>query len=114
MKFSFIDFLKQLSQINSNQTPDYQPSTASLHTILHFSIHLLANGAIVPQIVQLPNKDFTIRWLPAMLSKEVRELVEKLEHILPPNTFLWAEKNKQKTTAIPTVCLVERLNMIPP
>jgi uncharacterized Zn finger protein len=95
--FSFIDFLKQLSQINSNQTLDYQPSTASLHTILHFSIHLLANGAIVPQIVQLPNKDFTIRWLPAMLSKEVRELVEKLEHILPPNTFLWAEKNKQKT-----------------
>jgi SNF2 family DNA or RNA helicase len=89
--------LKQLSQINSNQTLDHQPSTASLHTILQFSIHLLANGAIVPQIVQLPNKDFTIRWLPAMLSKEVRELVEKLEHILPPNTFLWAEKNKQKT-----------------
>jgi len=32
-----------------------------------------------------------------MLSKDVRLLVEKLEHILPPDIFLWEEKNKQKT-----------------
>lgn len=95
--FSFLDLAKQIAQINSSKTVDYQPSTASMHTVLHFALHLLANGAVVPQIVALPNKEFTIRWLPAMLSKEVRLLVEKLENILPPDTFLWEEKKTQKT-----------------
>ena len=95
-EFSFLDFIKQLSQIKSSRTFDYQPSTASLHTVLHFAIHLLANGAVVPQIVKMQNKNFAIRWLPAMLSKDVRDLVSKLEAILPPSVFLWEEKDKQK------------------
>ncbi|MDQ3193077.1 MAG: SNF2-related protein [Bacteroidota bacterium] len=95
-QFSFLDFLRQISQINSSKTFDYQPSTASLHTVLHFSVHLLANGAIVPQIVQLQNKEFAIRWLPAMLSKDVRLLVEKLQDMLPPDVFQWEDKAKLK------------------
>ncbi|MFV7234261.1 SNF2-related protein [Flavobacterium sp. ZB4R12] len=95
-QFSFLHFLQQIAQIHSSKTLDYQPSTASLHTILHFSVHLLANGAVVPQIVQLQNKEFSIRWLPALLSKDVRDLVEKLEEILPPAIFLWEEKKGQK------------------
>lgn len=95
-QFSFLDFLYQITQIHSSKTVDYQPSTASLHTVLHFAVHLLANGAVIPQIVQLPNRAFSVRWLPAMLNKQVRELVEKLEHILPPETFLWEDKKGQK------------------
>lgn len=95
-EFSFLEFLQQISQIKSSKTYDYQPSTVSLHTVLHFSIHLLANGAVIPQIVQLQNKDFSIRWLPAMLSKEVRDLVDKLDGILPPDIFLWEDNSKQK------------------
>jgi len=95
-EFSFLNFLQQISQINSSKTSDYQPSTASLHTFLYFAIHLLANGAVVPQIIQLQNKEYSIRWLPAMLSKDVRELVDKLTGILPPHIFLWDEKLKLK------------------
>jgi len=95
-EFSFLNFLKQISQINSSKTSDYQPSTAALHSVLHFSIHLLANGAVVPQIIQLQNKEFTIRWLPAMISKEVKLLVEQLKDMLPPAIFLWNEKSKLK------------------
>ena len=94
-KFSFIDFLKQLTQINPSKTLDYQPSTASLHTALHFALHLLANGAIVPQIIRLQNQVFFIRWLPALLSKEVWSLTEKLKEMLPPTIFLWEEKGQQ-------------------
>ena len=95
-QFSFLDFLQQIAQINASKTLDYQPSTASLHTLLHLSVHLLANGAVVPQIVQMQDKDFAIRWLPAMLSKEVRALVEKLEEILPPTIFIWEDTKGQK------------------
>lgn len=108
-EFSFIDFLKQISQISSSKTIDYQPSTAALHTVFHFSIHLLANGAFVPQIIQLHTKEFAIRWLPAIISKEVKQLVEQLNNILPPNVFLWKEKLKlqevNKDTAFNLVSL---------
>jgi len=96
-QFSFLDFLNQLSLIQPAKTFDYQPSTASLHTVLHFAVHLLANGAVVPQIVQLNKGGFAIRWIPAMLSKEVRELVEKSENSLPPDIFICEENKKHQS-----------------
>lgn len=94
--FSFPQFLGQIAQIPSGKTLDYQPSTASLHTVFYFAMHLLAKGAVVPQIVQQPDKSYSIRWLPALLSKEVRALTEKLQEILPPDIFFWQQKGKQK------------------
>ena len=95
-EYSVSGFLQQLAFIQSSRTYDYQPSTASLHTVLNFALQLVANGAIVPQIVQLPNKKYMVRWLPAMLSKEVKKLVEELEEILPPDIFVWLDNFKQK------------------
>ncbi|HRP88588.1 MAG TPA: SNF2-related protein [Edaphocola sp.] len=95
--FPFASFILQLIQIPSNKTADYQASTAALHTILNAALHLLANGAVVPQIVQRPDKNYAIRWLPALLSKEVKDLVDFLEGILPPDIFFWEEKEKLKT-----------------
>ncbi len=94
--FSIRNFLQQLSQIQISKTYNYQPSTASLHTVLHLAIQLVANGAIVPQIVQLPGKEFFVRWLPALLSKEVKKLVSELENMLPPDILVWQETNRQR------------------
>ena len=94
--YSIREFLQQLSQIQSSKTYDYQPSTASLHTLLHFSVQLVANGAIVPQVVQLPGKSYTIRWLPALLSKEVKKLVDEMENMLTPGIFVWQETKRQR------------------
>jgi uncharacterized Zn finger protein len=94
--YSIREFLQQLSQIQNSRTYDYQPSTASLHTVLHLAVQLVANGAIIPQVVQLPGKDYTIRWLPALLSKEVKKLVDSLETILPPDIFIWQETGRQR------------------
>ncbi len=94
--YSIGDFLRGLSQIQSSRTIDYQPSTASLHTVLHFALQLIANGAIIPQIVQIPGKNFIIRWLPAMLSEDVRKLVDELETMLPPDIFIWQEEKRKR------------------
>ncbi len=94
--FSFTRFLTQIAAIPGNKTPDYQPSTASLHTVFSFALHLLANGAVVPQIVRNTQKKYAVRWLPALLSKEVNDLCNKLQDILPPGIFLWQEKEKFK------------------
>jgi uncharacterized Zn finger protein len=94
--FSFPEFLLQIVQIPTSKTADYQPSTASLHTVFHFALHLLANGAIIPQIIERPDKSYAIRWLPALISKQVRALVNHLTEMLPPDVFLWQQKQKLK------------------
>ncbi len=90
------EFLQQLSHISGSRTPDYQPSTAALHSALHLALQLTASGAIVPQIVQLPNKEYSIRWLPALLSKKVKKLCSELEELLPPNVFTGTDRKKSK------------------
>ncbi|MEN2436348.1 SNF2-related protein [Weeksellaceae bacterium A-14] len=87
--FSVRDFMLDLSQIPSSRILDYQPSTASLHTLYHLAMHLTGNGAIVPQIVISPNRQYTVRWLPALISKEVKTLCENMAKILPPEIFWW-------------------------
>ena len=94
--FSVRDFMLELSRIPANKLRDYQPSTASLHTLFHLALHLTANGAVVPQIVVKPNKQFAIRWLPALISKEVRGLCEKMSAILPPKIFCWKTPKAEK------------------
>ena len=75
----------QLWQLNPDRLKDYQPSVAALHKLLLAALHLLANGAVVPQLVQLENKDFYIRWLPALIDNRVKVLVNRLVNILPPH-----------------------------
>ncbi|HRN54937.1 MAG TPA: DEAD/DEAH box helicase [Agriterribacter sp.] len=91
---SLSDFLLQLVQIPSGKTLDYQPSTAALHTLFYAALHLLANGAVVPQLFRHFDKSYAIRWLPALLSKEVRNLMESLDKILPPEVFVWENKKQ--------------------
>jgi len=57
------------------------------------------NGNIVPQIVQLENKQFAVRWLPAQIDSEVRLLLEKLDKILPPH-LLFSPKTVRKEEQI--------------
>ncbi len=96
-KLFFLKNLSEaLSQIQSSRTIDYQPSTAFLHTALNFALQLTANGAIIPQIVQTADKEFSIRWLPALLSKDVRKLVEELETMLPPDLFFWKGNKRNR------------------
>ncbi|MBS1782162.1 MAG: DEAD/DEAH box helicase [Bacteroidetes bacterium] len=94
--FSLPEFMLNLSLIPSNKTLDYQPSTAALHTLFYLSLHLIANGAIVPQIVQSSDKHYAIRWLPAMISKNVKHLVNEISAILPPDIFWWKTNKGSK------------------
>lgn len=95
-EFTVSEFLQQLSHIPGARTLDFQPSTAALHTALHLALQLTAKGAIIPQIVKLPNKEYSLRWLPALLSKQVSKLCDELENILPPDIFTGISRNAVK------------------
>jgi len=86
-------------KLNPDHLPDFEPSVAAIHKVLFASLHLLANGMVIPQIAQLDNKSFIIRWLPAMIDHRVKELIEKLTQVLPPDLLL-AEKVVRKKAQI--------------
>jgi uncharacterized Zn finger protein/ERCC4-related helicase len=77
-----------LFNLNPDRLPDVQPSVAAFHKALMASLHLTANGMIIPQIVQLDNRRFTVRWLASLLDSRVRTLVDKLSEILPHGLLL--------------------------
>ena len=59
-------------------------------------MHLVANGAIVPRIVQLENKSFVVRWLPASIDARVKQLVAKLGPVLQPDLLLTSRTTGRK------------------
>ncbi|MDR0687853.1 MAG: DEAD/DEAH box helicase [Prevotellaceae bacterium] len=112
---SLAEFIPVLWAIPAARLHDYQPSVAALHTLLLYSVNLIANGAVTPQIVRLGSKQYHIRWLPAMLSSDVRSLTEKLEPLLPQTLLLWNEKealDKGKATGVSSVFLSALLHRL--
>lgn len=90
-----------LFALNPDHLPDMQPSVAAFHKILLASLHLSANGMIIPQIVQMDNKLFSVRWLPALLDSRVKDLVEKLSGLLPDNLLLAKTTSRKKEQLSP-------------
>lgn len=72
-----------LLNINPDFLPDYHPSVIALNQALICSLHLLSKGAVAPQILQLSSKEYAIRWIPAYIDSQVRQLMDMLEDIIP-------------------------------
>lgn len=89
-------WLKQLIpllwNIPSVSIDQYQPSVIALKKALQLSLNLLAKGAVVPQIFQLKNKKNAVRWLPAMLSKEVKLLTEQFQQDVTSDIYFYEDK----------------------
>ena len=78
------DFIAALYRLPADYLADYSPSVAAMHQALFCALHLIANGAIVPQIVKLSGvSSYAIRWLPAMIDDEVARMMHSLESIMP-------------------------------
>lgn len=90
-----------LFQLNPDHLSDFQPSVSAYHKVFFAALHLLANGAAVPQIAQLENKSFAVRWLPAMIDSRVKQLVGKLTQVLPPDLLLVNQLVRKKEQVLP-------------
>ena len=83
------DFIDALYRLPDDYLPDYSPTVAAMHQALYCALHLLANGAIVPQIVRLSGSGAcAIRWLPATIDGEVAGMMHSIEGIMPPSLMM--------------------------
>lgn len=90
------DFIAALYRLPSDYLEDYSPSVAAMHQALFGALHLIANGAIVPQIVKISGiSAYSIRWLPAMIDDEVAQMMRSLESIMS-QTLMEARMPRRK------------------
>jgi len=85
-KHSLPQVIGELEKIPANLATGYQPSVESLCVLLQLCINLIANGAVIPQIVKLNNKQYKVRWLPATISMDVEKLVTQLYRLFVKNS----------------------------
>ena len=90
------EFLPAVMRIPADYLEDYDPSVAMVHQMLMVALHLLANGAVVPQIVRLISGAYVIHWLPAMIDQEVVLVTKDMESCIS-QTFLTAYLPNRKT-----------------
>ena len=75
-------FLKDVYEVDAYYLEDYQQSLVVFRQLLHLSIHLIAQGAMIPQIVKLSDGSYKIRWLPASISKSVKKMVGQADRYM--------------------------------
>jgi len=77
------DWVSDLQQIAEADLPDLQPEVAAMLHARMTSLHLLAKGAILPQVFNADQLGVGLRWLPAMLDETVSALIGQLAARLP-------------------------------
>jgi uncharacterized Zn finger protein len=86
-----------LSQLAAADLPDLQPQVAALYHARMAALHLLAAGALVPQVFDAGAAGVGLRWLPAMQDSQVRALVQQLAAKLPPGLLRHAQAQAKAT-----------------
>lgn len=87
----FAQLAQQLAQLPAHRLADVQPQLAALHALRLLALHLLAAGAVVPQIYAAGaagDARVALRWLPATLDAQVRALMDALARALPARLLL--------------------------
>lgn len=97
----WMDWVSALQQLAEADLPDLQPEVAALYHVRMASLHLLAQGAVLPQVFRagkLETAEIGLRWLPAMLDEIVKALINRLAALLP--TGLLAYRSGKKETRL--------------
>ena len=81
-KDGFAALADRLGRLAPQRLPDLQPALGALHVVRLLALHLLARGAVVPQ-VHATDGGVALRWLPATLDAAVDTLLRQLATGLP-------------------------------
>lgn len=90
-----------LARLVPHRLADLQPALAALHATRLLALHLLGQGAVVPQVFT-SSQGVRVRWQPAMSDATVRELMDCLASALPAGLVVWqADKARRRSKPRP-------------
>ncbi|WP_029002187.1 SNF2-related protein [Azohydromonas australica] len=76
--------LAALAAVPPQSLPELGADFAGMHTLHLFALHLIARGAVVPQVFTVDARTLGLRWCAAELDATVRGLVSQAAAGLPP------------------------------
>lgn len=91
--------VEALANLSPARLPDFQPELAALHALRLLTLHLLARGAVVPQIFSLKSEAVGLRWLPATLDPVVANLMGRVRDGLSSGRVVLRQGKKILTLA---------------
>jgi len=78
------ELLQALAMVAPSRLADLPPELAALHTLRLMALHLLAKGAVVPQVFAIDATTLGLRWCAAELDATVDGMVSRVAAALPP------------------------------
>ena len=92
------ELLELLDAVAPSQLDDLPAELAALWQLRLLAWHLLARGAVVPELMQLAPHTVALRWLPAELDATVRDIVQLAATGVPAG--LLQRRQGRKSTAL--------------
>lgn len=89
--------LQFIAAVSPARLGDLPASIAALHSLRLLALHLLAQGALVPQVFVIDARSVGLRWCAAELDATVRALLEQVAQALPPGLLLRRNGRKRET-----------------
>ncbi|MBN2737332.1 MAG: SWIM zinc finger family protein [Spirochaetales bacterium] len=75
--------VEYLHFLSAGDLDSYPPVLSFLVMVHVFTLRLIEQNALIPEIYGLKENSYAIRWIPALFSQEVREIFINLEQALP-------------------------------
>ena len=95
-------WLDALAGLAPERLSDLPPSIGHLNTVRLMALHLLAQGAVLPQLFAPDARTLGLRWGAAELDTTVRAMVQRLADTLPPDLVLQQRGRKLEPLSAPT------------
>ena len=90
--------LELVSRLPASRLDDVPAALVVMRHLRLFALHLLARGAVVPQVMALPDKTVMLRWGPAELDATVSAMLREVALALPAGTV--RRRAGRKTTPL--------------
>jgi len=90
----------RLAAVSPARVDDMPVELAALWQVRQLALHLLAKGAVVPELMALGPQHLAVRWLPAELDATVRSLVQRVADSLPAG-LVQRRQGRGKASALP-------------
>lgn len=84
-----------LAYLHESNLPNHAYAIGALYEVYRFTLALMQQGALVPQLITLGNREYFIRWVPAQVIEEVDAIFQQLSKTLPPDLLI-AQKGKKQ------------------
>ncbi|MCB0522115.1 MAG: SWIM zinc finger family protein [Lewinellaceae bacterium] len=102
------DLVSALIKWDPDSLHQTQPSIAALHEVLFFSLKLVQQGAIMPQLLECAPGTYRIRWVPATMHESVKAVFDKLLENMPLGLSVvlsgLEERDQSMVEMLKTIC----------